>query len=91
MHGARELRAKLRPRRDAREHELLQIERRPCPAFVFREEEIGDRLHVARRLLIATAVAVERMPHWRANPLEALRRDLATDDTIGPLVEGASP
>lgn len=42
-------------------------------------------------LLIASAPLVEDVQAWRANPLEALRRDLASDDTAGPLIEGADP
>lgn len=42
-------------------------------------------------LLIASAPLVEDVGAWRANPLEALRRDLASDDMAGPLIEGADP
>ena len=42
-------------------------------------------------LLVATTPTMEQLPHWRSNPLQTLRRDLATDDTLGPLVEGADP
>jgi flavin-dependent dehydrogenase len=42
-------------------------------------------------LLIASAPPVEAIGPWRANPLEALRRDLSSDAVTGPLIEGADP
>ena len=42
-------------------------------------------------LLIASAPPVADLQAWRADPLGALRRDLASDDTAGPLIEGADP
>ena len=42
-------------------------------------------------LLLASAPRVEEIDAWRAEPLEALRRDLGSDDVIGPLIEGADP
>jgi flavin-dependent dehydrogenase len=42
-------------------------------------------------LLIASAPPVESIGPWRRSPLEALRRDLASDDVIGPLIEGTDP
>jgi flavin-dependent dehydrogenase len=42
-------------------------------------------------LLIASAPPVASLAAWRANPTEALRRDLAADDTIGPLIDRAKP
>ena len=68
---------------------------RTCPFDMYVVNTRGDSRVVFHtdddHLLIATAVAVERIPHWRVNPVEALRRDLAADETIGPLVEGANP
>jgi 2-polyprenyl-6-methoxyphenol hydroxylase-like FAD-dependent oxidoreductase len=43
------------------------------------------------QLLIASAPRLEEIDAWRANPLEALRRDLASDDVIAPLIEGTDP